>query len=120
MVRPVRWVGNSRRNLRVLPKRVRQKIGFALYFAQHGQKHKAAKPLKGFGGAGVLEVAEDVDRGTYRAVYTVRFADAVYVLHVFQKKAKHDITTPTRDLELIRTRLQEAARVHAEDKGKGV
>lgn len=101
----------------MLPKSVRQKVGFALYFAQKGQKHEAAKPLKAFGGAGVLEVVEDYDRGTYRAVYTVRFSEAVYVLHVFQKKAKRGIATPTRDVELIRARLQEAARLHAAHEG---
>ena len=70
-----------------------------------------------FGGGSVLEVVEGYDRGTYRAVYTVRFSEAVYVLHVFQKKAKHGIATPKRDLELIRTRLQEATRLHAGDEG---
>jgi phage-related protein len=118
LLRPVRWVGGSRRDLRALPKSVRQKVGFALYFAQHGEKHESAKPLKAFGDAGVLEVVEDYDRGTYRAVYTVRFSEAVYVvLHVFQKKAKRGIATPTRDLELIRARLQEAARLHAAHEG---
>ena len=116
-LRRVRLVGSSRRDLRALPKGVRQKIGFALYFAQHGQKHESAKPLKAFGGGSVVEVVEDYDRGTYRAVYTVRFSEAVYVLHVFQKKAKHGIATPKRDLELIRTRLQEATRLHAEHEG---
>jgi phage-related protein len=83
-----------------------------LYLAQTGEKHPDAKPLRGFGGAGVLEVVEDFDGDTYRAVYTVRFADAVYVLHVFQKKSKHGIATPRRDLELIRTRLQRVEREH--------
>jgi phage-related protein len=92
-------------------------VGFALYFAQYGQKHESAKPLRAFGGAGVLEVVEDYDRGTYRAVYTVRFSEAVYVLHVFQKKAKRGIATPKRDLELIRARLQEVTRLHAEHEG---
>ena len=116
-LRPVRWVGSSRRDLRALPHGVRQKLGFALYFAQHGQKHESAKALRAFGGAGVLEVVEDYDRGSYRAVYTVRFPDAVYVLHVFQKKARHGIATPKRDLDLIRVRLQEATRLHAEHGG---
>jgi phage-related protein len=116
LLRRVRWVGSSRRDLRALPKKVRQKIGFALYFAQHGQTHESAKPLRGFGGAGVLEVVDDCDRRTYRAVYTVRFSAAVYVLHVFQKKAKRGIATPQRDLDLVRGRLQEAARLDAEQK----
>ena len=117
MLKPVRWIASSKADVRALPKSVRQKIGFALYFAQLGQKHESAKPLKALGGAGVLEVVEDYDRGTYRAVYTVRFSEAVYVLHAFQKKAKHGIATTKRDLELIRGRLQEAARLHAEHEG---
>lgn len=117
LLRPVRWLASSRRDLRALPKSVRQKVGFALYFAQHGQKHESAKPLRTFGGAGVLEVVEDYDRGSYRAVYTVRFSEAVYVLHVFQKKDKRGIATPKRDLDLIRVRLQEATRLHAEHEG---
>jgi phage-related protein len=111
LLRPVRWVGSSRDDLRTLPKKVRQKVGFALYFAQQEQKHVAAKPLKGFGG-GVLEVVEDYDRGTYRAVYTVRFVEAVYVLHVFAKKSKRGIATPKRDLDLIKARFHEAVRIH--------
>jgi phage-related protein len=100
-----------------MPKHVRQKTGFALYFAQQGERHESVKVLKGFGGAGVLEVIEDDDRGTYRAVYTVRFREAVYVLHVFQKKSKHGRATPKRDVELIRARLREATRRHAEQQG---
>ena len=110
-------MGGSRRDIQELPRRVQQKMGFALYFAQCGQTHESAKPLKGFGGAGVLEVVEDHDRGTYRTVYTVRFSDAVYVLHVFQKKAAHGIATPRRHVELIRARLQDAARDHLQKKG---
>jgi len=116
-VRRVRWIGSSRDDLRTLPKRVRQKVGFVLYYAQQGQTHEAAKPLRGFGGGGILEVVEDYDRATYRAVYTVRFADAVYVLHVFQKKSKRGIAAPKRDVELIKTRLREAARLHAAQEG---
>lgn len=117
-LRPVRWVGSSRDDLRALPKKVKQKVGFALYRAQQGKKHEAAKPLKGYGGgAGVLEVVEDYDRGSYRAAYTVRFAEAVYVLHVFQKKSKRGIATPGRDVALIKARLREAACYHAEYRG---
>lgn len=117
MLRPVRWIASSKRDLRALPKSVRQKVGFALYLAQHGQKHESARALTAFGSASVLEVVEDYDRGTYRAVYTVRFAEAVYVLHVFQKKAKRGIATPKRDMELIHARLQEVTRLHAEHGG---
>jgi phage-related protein len=84
---------------------VQQTIGYALYLAQLGHKHDQAKPLKGFGSAGVLEVVEDHEGGTYRAVYTVRTVSAVYVLHVFQKKAKRGIATPKPDMDLIKHRL---------------
>jgi phage-related protein len=113
-LKPVDWIGPTRRELRRFPELVRIAIGFALFRAQLGGRHPSAKPLKGFGGAGVLEIVEDHDGGTYRAVYTVRFAEAVYVLHVFQKKSKKGIATPGHDLELIRTRLKEAERRHEE------
>lgn len=98
--------------MRTCPDDVQQTFGYALYLAQLGDKHDQAKPLKGFGGAGVLEVVEDHDGDTYRAVYTVRIAKAVYVLHVFQKKAKRGIATPKSDLDLIKQRLR-AAQEHA-------
>ena len=88
-------------------------FGFALFLAQTGRKHEQAKPLRGFGGAGVLEVVEDHMGDTYRAVYTVKFPEAVYVLHCFQKRSTHGIKTSKRDIELIRTRYR-AARTHAE------
>ena len=110
-IKPIAWVGRSQDDLRDFPAEVRREIGYALYFAQVGDKHPTSKPLKGFGGAGVLEVVEDFDGDTYRAVYTVKFADAVYVLHAFQKKAKKGIATPKQDLELIRKRLQMAEKM---------
>jgi phage-related protein len=113
-VKSLEWVGRSQEDLRNFPAAVRRDIGYALYFAQAGDKHPAAKPLRGFGGAGVLEVVEDFDGDTYRAVYTVKFADVVYVLHVFQKKAKKGIATPKQDLELIRKRLQIAEKMSKE------
>jgi phage-related protein len=85
---------------------VRRKFGYALQFAQRGEKHDAAKVMRGFGDAGVLEVLEQFDRNAYRAVYTVRFAGAVYVLHVFQKKSRRGIRTPAVDISLIRRRLR--------------
>ncbi|MGH7860049.1 MAG: type II toxin-antitoxin system RelE/ParE family toxin [Candidatus Binatia bacterium] len=103
-------MASSRADLQALPQEVRRKIGYALYFAQRGESHEAAKALKGFGDAAVLEIIEDWDRSTYRAVYTVRFAGAVYVLHVFQKKSKRAVRTPARDLALIRSRLKLAER----------
>lgn len=84
-------------------------MGYALFVAQAGEKHPAAKPLKGFKGGGVLEVVEDFDGNTFRAVYTVRFESAVYALHAFQKKSKKGITTPKQELELVKTRLKRAA-----------
>lgn len=91
-----------------MPDEVQQTFGFALYHAQIGSLHPNAKPLRGFGSAGVLEAVEDWRGDTYRAVYTVRFADAIYVLHCFQKKSKRGIQTPKREMDLIRERLREA------------
>jgi len=108
-MKPVWWMGSSRKDLYACPDAVQDTIGFALYLAQIGGKHDQAKPLKGFGGAGVLEVVEDHDGDTYRAVYTVRFANAIYVLHVFQKKSKPGVATPKADLDLIKKRLRDAA-----------
>lgn len=98
-----------------MPDEVQQSFGFALYNAQIGLLHPDAKPLKGFGSAGILEIVEDWRGNAYRAVYTVRFAEAVYVLHCFQKKSKHGIETFTADMNLIRKRLKEA-----EARAKGV
>jgi phage-related protein len=113
-VKPVFWIGSSRRDIRSLPKSVRAVFGLALFDAQTGLTNPDAKPLKGFGGAGVLEIVENEDGNTYRAVYTVKFAGAVYVLHVFQKKSKAGVKTPAEDIERIRTRLKEAEKHHAE------
>ena len=102
------WVASSKKDLLALPPDVRRFFGHALDLAQHGEQHDAAKALKGFGGAGVLEIIEDATGGTYRAVYTVKFAEAVFVLHCFQKKSKHGISTPKEDMDIIRTRLKVA------------
>jgi phage-related protein len=91
-----------------MPADVQDVFGHALDLAERGLKHPEVKPLKGFGGAGVLEVVEDFDTNTYRAVYTVRFDNAVYVLHCFQKKSTSGVKTAQRDIELIRIRLQAA------------
>ena len=112
--RPLLWMGSSKKDLLELPVPVRRFFGHALDFAQRGEQHGAAKVLKGFGGAGVLEVVEDDGDGTYRAVYTVRFREAVFVLHVFQKKSKRGIATPQADMEVIRQRLKVAAIVAQE------
>ena len=110
--KPVEWISSTLKDMRAMPDDVRDVFGKALFMAQLGGKHVAAKPLKGFVGAGVLEVVEDHDGDTYRAVYTVRFADAVYVLHVFQKKSKHGIDTPKEEADKIRARLQMAEELH--------
>jgi phage-related protein len=104
--KPIHWLGNSLVVLKRLPREVAREIEYALWFAQVGDKHPSAKPLKGFKGAGVLEVVEDHAGNTYRAVYTVRFAKAIYVLHVFQKKSKSGIKTPAHEIELIEARLK--------------
>ncbi len=106
--KPLFWIGRSRDDLKECPDEVMREIGYALDFAQRGGKHPNAKPLKGFGGASVLEIVEDNDGDTYRAVYTVKFPLAVYVLHVFQKKSKKGMATPKRDLDLIDERLKRA------------
>jgi phage-related protein len=106
--RPLIWIGSSKKDLMALPIPVRRFFGHALNFAQHGERHDAAKVLKGFGSAGVLELVEDDADGTYRAVCTVRFEEAVFVLHCFQKKSKTGIGTPLKDLETIRIRLKAA------------
>lgn len=110
--KPLQWVGSSKKDLLAMPDDVVDVFGFALHLAQIGKKHDQAKPLKGFGGAGVLEVVEDYMGDTYRAVYTVKIADAVYVLHCFQKKSKSGIETPKHEMDLIRDRLK-AAQAHA-------
>jgi phage-related protein len=106
--KPVRWVGSSQEDLRDLPEEVRRRVGGALWDAQLGRKAPYAKPLRGFGGAGVLEILDDFGGNTYRAVYTVRFAGAVYVLHAFQKKSRRGIATPKAELDLIEQRLKRA------------
>jgi phage-related protein len=111
-LKSVVWVGSSKADLKRFPELVQKHIGFALKMAQTGDKHPDAKPLRGFGGASVVEVIEDFDRNTYRAVYTVRFPEAIYVLHCFQKKSRRGIATDRRDVELIKDRLARAEDLH--------
>ena len=106
--KPLEWIGSSHKDLMALPMDVRRFFGYALSLAQAGDQHDAAKVLKGFHGAGVVEVVEDDAGGTYRAVYTVKFKEAVFVLHCFQKKSKRGIATPTEDMDLIHSRLKVA------------
>jgi phage-related protein len=106
--KPLLWIASSKKDLMALPINVRKFFGHALDFAQHGDQHAAAKVLKGFGGAGVLEMVENDSGGTYPAVYTAKFEEAVFVLHCFQKKSKSGIATPKADMEIIRARLKVA------------
>jgi phage-related protein len=106
--KPVEWIGSSRDDLREFPREVRRVMGQAIDDAQHGGEHPAVKALKGFGGRGVLEVVDDFDGDTYRAVFTIKFAGVVYVLHAFQKKSKKGIATPQREIDLITARLKRA------------
>jgi phage-related protein len=112
--KPVIWVGSSRKDLREFPEPVQDRMGYALYVAQRGGKHRDAKALRGFGGAGVVEVIQDYGGDTFRAVYTLRYAGAVYVLHAFQKKSKSGRETPRREMESIQQRLREAERIAKE------
>ena len=116
-LKPVRWMGTSLRDLRSFPPEVRSDIGHALFTAQEGETDPAAKPLKGFGGASVLEIVSSRHGNTWRGVYTVRFHDAIYVLHVFQKKATKGIATPRKEIDLIKRRLVEAGRDYKERQG---
>ena len=106
------WLASSRRDMKEMPRTVQREFGVALFAVQSGVTPPDAKPLKGFGGAGVLELVEDDRSGTYRAVYTVRFASAVYVLHVFQKKSKRGVATPPQDIEKVVERLKRAEDIH--------
>ena len=110
-LKPVVWIGSSRKDLRAFPEPVQDHIGYALYVAQRGGQHRNTKALSGFGGAGVVEVVKDFRGDTFRAIYTLRFAGAVYVLHAFQKKSKTGRETPRRDIDLIKQRLREAEQI---------
>ncbi len=116
--KPVAWIGSSKADLKMFPAAVRGVVGFALYQAQVGLKHRDAKALRGLG-ASLLEVVSRYDGDTYRAVYTVRFKAAVYVLHAFQKKAKRGIATPKQEIDLVRRRLRAAEQHYSENYGGG-
>ena len=115
----VEWVGSSLVELRSFPADVRRVVGQALDDAQKGGEHPSVKALKGFGGRSILEVVDDFDGDTYRAVYTVRFAGALYVLHVFQKKSNKGIATPKHELDLIMARLKRAEEHYRQNYMKG-
>ena len=110
--KPLLWVGSAKKDLLAMPGEVQDTFGYALHLAQTGGKHIQAKPLKGFGSAGVLEVVDSEAGSTYRAVYTVKIAGAVYVLHCFQKKSTSGAATPKPNMDLVRERLK-AALAHA-------
>lgn len=116
LFKPVIWVGSSRKALREFPEPVRDHVGYALYVAQKGGKHRDTKALSGFSGAGVVEIIKDFRGDTFRAVYTVRYAEAVCVLHAFQKKSKTGRETPRHDMDLIKQRLREAEQMAKEKK----
>ena len=115
-LKPVTWVGTSLKDLREFPDAVQDHMGYALYVAQRGAKHQDAKVLTGFGGAGVIEIIRNHRGDTFRAVYTLRYAGGVYVLHAFQKKSKTGRETPRHDIELIKQRLRQAEQIAREKK----
>jgi phage-related protein len=112
-LRPLLWVASSKRDYRQFPRRVQSDFGFELFLVQTGQHPPSAKPLKGLGG-GIIELAGDFAGDTYRAVYTVHFADAVYVLHAFKKKSKRGAKTPRSDIDLVKRRLMAAEHDYAQ------
>src|SRR3990167_7558040 len=118
-IKKIDFVRSSRKDIREFPEEVKEDIGYALFEVQKGLKPAAAKPLKGFGGAGVLEIVENFFGDTYRAVYTVKFEKVVYVLHCFQKKSKHGIKTPRQEIDLIRKRLRAAEEDYDEHYKRG-
>lgn len=115
-IKPVIWIGASYNDWKSLPDDVQDVMGYSLHLAQLGEKAGNAKPLSGFKGASVLEISDDYDSDTYRAIYTVKFQGIVYVLHVFQKKSKKGIATPKNHLQLIKQRLKEAKEYHEQHK----
>lgn len=118
-MKPVLWIPAAKRNLMDMPEKVITDIGYALYQAQLGEHPDIAKPLKGFGSANFLELIANHDNDTHRVVYTVRFSDALIVIHSFQKKSKQGIKTPKQEIELIHDRLKRAEDIYREWKAKG-
>ena len=119
-VKNIVWVGSSRADLKAFPAEVKDVMGYALYQAQIGLKALSAKPLRGFGGAGILEIVENHQTDTYRAVYTVKFSNFIYVLHAFQKKSRKGIATPKPDIDLIQRRLRAAEEHYKAQDDKGI
>ncbi len=113
-IKPVFWMGSSRKDLKAFPRAAQSDVGYALFAAQRGEEYRSVKALKGFGGRSVLEIVAPHDGDTYRAVYTVKFEHAVYVLHAFQKKSTKGIATPQREIDLVRRRLADAEQHYRE------
>jgi phage-related protein len=114
LLKPVIWVGSSRKEFRKFPDPVKDRMGYALFVAQQGSKNANAEPLKGYGSAGVVEIVNDYRGDTFRAIYTVRLAGVVFMLHAFQKKSKTGRATPKAEIDLINRRLREAERIAKE------
>ena len=112
------YIGSSERDLKDMPEQVKEVFTLGFILALEGKHHPNAKPFKGFGGNSVLEIVEDHRSGTYRAVYTVKFEKAVFVLHVFQKKSKKGIATPKEDIQLINERFKRAVLEYKQRFGK--
>lgn len=113
-LKPVAWIASAKRDLKQFPEAVQDSLGDALQEVQYGRKPVHAKPLSGFGGASVLEITDDYDGDTYRTVYTVRFAEVIYVLHAFQKKSRRGIQTPKQEIDLVHARLRQAEAAYQE------
>ncbi|MEH1780913.1 MAG: type II toxin-antitoxin system RelE/ParE family toxin [Nostoc sp.] len=118
--KPLKWIASALDDLKDFPEDVQDIMGYALDLAQHGEKHPDAKPLHGFTGTGVLEIVDDFEGDTYRAIYTVKFAGFVYLLHSFQKKSKHGIATPKQDIDLVKKRLKVAQEDYLQEIAKTV
>lgn len=117
-VKPIFWMGSSKADLKAFPKPVQSDVGYTLFAAQCGEEYRSVKTLQGFGGRSVLEIVAPHIGDTYRAVYTVKFKDSIYVLHAFQKKSTRGIATPKRELDMIRQRFADAKRHHEERQGQ--
>ena len=115
--KPCIFMGSSLKDLKRFPPLVQNRVGYALGQVQDGDEPNSAKALKGFGGRSVLELVDDFDTDTYRAVYTVRFAGVLYVLHAFQKKSKKGAATPQHEIDLIKSRLRDAEAHYRARKG---
>lgn len=109
--KPIEWIGGSYKDLLKMPAEVRKNFGHALHLAQNNDRHQSTKTLRGFGGSDVIEILEDYNSDTYRAIYTTRFQGKIFVLHCFQKKSKNGNSTPKVEIETIRTRLNIATKM---------